>query len=1157
MEHNIFKGVSPYTEEDVKTFKGRKLETKSLEYLVIHSDFSVCYAESGEGKTSLINAGLIPMLRKENMFPVRIIFNDNDFNIENPSATYFNDVVFAKISEAIESAGNVSSSIEAIQQQFDKYKNLKWTNLTIDKSLGERLRTEFITNGEENFFPILIFDQFEEVFTRPQNNSWTNSFFKWLEQLYKDCKPKEFGDTYANKFKVLVSLRSDYLCELDYWAMTKCFIPSFKNNRYCLKALTKEGAYDVVKSLPEKLLNGFVCDDIIEFAKIEKAGDINQDGYDLPCISALMLGIILSFLERGLGKKTVQNISLCSDSNKKTLLNTILEEYYEDSMSRCNISAKEKEYIETSLIDTKGQRRRISLSDEDLDGISKDKLEKLADKRIVNIINNEVEISHDCLKSIIDKHNKERLIKIENKLFYSWESAIFTFICIGCFFLITYMWEATAKHIEVFKQGEFNVIGKNADVFITLIFTFSLLPLPFVAFLRFYNNLKLNRKSLLYPLIVLCAGYLSVFHFMDFDIFEAVFNISTDLVKSLCYIYILSLTLLIVIVYTPQIKLLQAKFLQKSAGKDFRCWCELPNINILWIIFFVVLAALLQISRSGILGQWILICCLLCFSYIYILNVVCKNKVVRNSCLIVVFAFIFYSGYSFYSPTSLHRSSALSSIFILLSPIIIGFFCEKSILKKCEMALLFLCANLLSIYVLTKFTNPLLLLEGYGISKIGEKGYVIVTKNGKETVCTNLGTRMFDIKFDENSISKYQEGLNIPVSTYRIPIRNTQESLFKDDVRALPFSVFVTNDSVDIYRSPNFWGDLNAIIKGGTSEEKLTGLLCVALTKFMIDHTNEPVCESRIPEISDLYLSFEESLKRYSCIKNNQDIIRLQQIMTNYIYTAIIRDAIRDNRKADAMKILTFLSYSCLGNTPIYKGLNTNFNIKGNFSTNDSTALFYSIKNMDTIKLSHAMMRSSDPYVQDSFWYNNFIASLMLSKKFILEYSMPCIMHQGHNPSIKTAVKSNSAEALEEDIEASLASQKKKIEELKNRIEFLTNDDEYYLTKALVNCTNQICVLLQHDANQKKHDWRSLLEFRFLVNLYNVLPIHGLISKSRNEILEQEKQLSKNFNQEADNIIKNLQNEIKEYEDKLNQNQVLYNKLKPLLKNREKGITIR
>ena len=166
-------------------------------------------------------------------------------------------------------------------------------------------------------------------------------------------------------------------------------------------------------------------------------------------------------------------------------------------------------------------------------------------------------------------------------------------------------------------------------------------------------------------------------------------------------------------------------------------------------------------------------------------------------------------------------------------------------------------------------------------------------------------------------------------------------------------------------------------------------------------------------------------------------------------------------------------------------------------------------------------------------------------------------MHQGHNPSIKTAVKSNSAEALEEDIEASLASQKKKIEELKNRIEFLTNDDEYYLTKALVNCTNQICVLLQHDANQKKHDWRSLLEFRFLVNLYNVLPIHGLISKSRNEILEQEKQLSKNFNQEADNIIKNLQNEIKEYEDKLNQNQVLYNKLKPLLKNREKGITIR
>ena len=97
MKNNIFKGVAPYTEEDVKIFKGRNIEAKALEYIVIHNDFSVCYAESGEGKTSLINAGLIPMLRKEKMFPVHIIFNDNDFNIDNPSADYFDNIVFAKI----------------------------------------------------------------------------------------------------------------------------------------------------------------------------------------------------------------------------------------------------------------------------------------------------------------------------------------------------------------------------------------------------------------------------------------------------------------------------------------------------------------------------------------------------------------------------------------------------------------------------------------------------------------------------------------------------------------------------------------------------------------------------------------------------------------------------------------------------------------------------------------------------------------------------------------------------------------------------------------------------------------------------------------------------------------------------------------------------
>lgn len=57
---SVFKGPSFYEEKDKDLFLGRKQETADLLYLVEHSDFCVCYAESGEGKSSLINAGYSP-----------------------------------------------------------------------------------------------------------------------------------------------------------------------------------------------------------------------------------------------------------------------------------------------------------------------------------------------------------------------------------------------------------------------------------------------------------------------------------------------------------------------------------------------------------------------------------------------------------------------------------------------------------------------------------------------------------------------------------------------------------------------------------------------------------------------------------------------------------------------------------------------------------------------------------------------------------------------------------------------------------------------------------------------------------------------------------------------------------------------------------------
>ena len=62
-------GPRPFELKDKDIFFGREQEARDLLSLVIAHNVVLVYAESGAGKTSLLNARLIPML-KENGFEV-------------------------------------------------------------------------------------------------------------------------------------------------------------------------------------------------------------------------------------------------------------------------------------------------------------------------------------------------------------------------------------------------------------------------------------------------------------------------------------------------------------------------------------------------------------------------------------------------------------------------------------------------------------------------------------------------------------------------------------------------------------------------------------------------------------------------------------------------------------------------------------------------------------------------------------------------------------------------------------------------------------------------------------------------------------------------------------------------------------------------------
>ena len=108
------------------------------------------YGQSGLGKTSLLRAGLIPKLRIERFRPVHVLL---EFSAESPSLAEQ-----ARIALAQACAKGQSDPVWKFLLRWKPLRSL-W-----EIAAHEELRAQ----GMEESPPVLIFDQFEEVFTLGQ-----------------------------------------------------------------------------------------------------------------------------------------------------------------------------------------------------------------------------------------------------------------------------------------------------------------------------------------------------------------------------------------------------------------------------------------------------------------------------------------------------------------------------------------------------------------------------------------------------------------------------------------------------------------------------------------------------------------------------------------------------------------------------------------------------------------------------------------------------------------------------------------------------------------------------------------------------------------------------------------------------------------------------
>ena len=470
--NQIFKGITPYDEDSTFKFAGRQEETLQLFKRIIRNDYTVYYAASGEGKSSLIRAGLLPLLRRRGFFPVYIVFKDEELD----NACSIENIIYSRIADELQKHADVS--FEQSAESCSYYGTDSEKLQVLEKHAWWKLRNFCFKRNNTELVPLYIFDQFEEVFTKASYD-WTNGFFSWLEELSTDYVPDslameidELDDSIEiqtrKNFKALFSFRTEYLGDLDYWCVQKHFLPAMQENRICLKPLTVKGAKEVI-ALNQDVL-GKYADNIILGCSEDR---IKINNEQQPCVYALILSVVC------------QTLSNISDHERKNLLHELTEakeqtidkillKFYRKKLKEGGLDYIRDEKIiekfEDAFVDENGKRRRRSTDEGSLLNLNKWILSlSKNDNGLLKIVGKTdkggteiytVEFPHDRLCKAIDNARKERQWRMAEKVRRQteWLQSIFIFAIIG---IVAFVWNGLLPDIKMLIFSPVNDVIKS------------------------------------------------------------------------------------------------------------------------------------------------------------------------------------------------------------------------------------------------------------------------------------------------------------------------------------------------------------------------------------------------------------------------------------------------------------------------------------------------------------------------------------------------------------------------------------------------------------------------------------------------------------------------------------------------------------------------
>ncbi len=424
-----YPGVKPFEEDDSLLFFGRDEDIDNLYNLVLTEKLIVLYSKSGLGKSSLLNAGLFPKLKKTSQtYPISVRFGGF---ISNAKSNLSPIDIFTEIIKNETSKITSQTLIDKIiAEEGSIWYYFKKLQLNVITELNKLQADWSISKRTQNPSFIIIFDQFEEIFTYPEKD--VNALKQQLSDLFNSTMPQIFQDALKTKLKsesktfteaetnllylplnvkLLFAIRSDKMSLMQ--RMTD-FFPNILRTSYELAALNAEQAEDAILIPANYNKESYISppfkitDDALELIiqSLTKTSEKRIESFQLQILCRYVETLVINAAKNG-NILPIENKKYLITSENLGDVSNIYENYYYnllESLGSDNEKNAARELIEDGLI-FEADARRISLYEGQIlrdYKISKNLLKKLVDSHLLRVEtrNNQdfyYEISHDTL----------------------------------------------------------------------------------------------------------------------------------------------------------------------------------------------------------------------------------------------------------------------------------------------------------------------------------------------------------------------------------------------------------------------------------------------------------------------------------------------------------------------------------------------------------------------------------------------------------------------------------------------------------------------------------------------------------------------------------------------------------------------------------------